>query len=251
MSIPDALQIFGENRVKDATLTALSGAASLENIRDGKYATKWTSVGSNDTTNEYISAQLLDRAGATTLYPFDTIILLNTNVKAGYAAYYNGSAWGNITGGTISALATTDTMVSFSEVTGSYMKLWLQTTQAANAQKYLGELKVCKHILTMSTLSNFARTDELRAGNYYTRGGNLVRFRIFNKFCGSLTLQNISKTQRDALWTAYDAYDFFVFAFFKDYALSETYDMAITSPPTETFNRKTQLYEITLEVKQR
>lgn len=252
MSLPNALQIFGENIVVSANLaSASSGFASIGNIRDRKYNTKWQSVGSNDATQEDLVIYFLSSSGVQVAKTFDTIILLNTNMKSGYAYYYNGSEWISLPETIISNLDVPDKLFSFDAVSGDSLRFWLNTTQIANQNKYLGELKVCKHVLTLDALSQFQRQDFAKEGHYYLSGGDLVRWREFRKFGGQLTLRNISKAQRDTLWAAYEAYDFFVFAFFSEYALAETYDVAITSPPSETFDRKTQLYEMGLEVKER
>ena len=256
MSFPNALQIFGENRIGMALLGQRSGAGTIENIRDRKYGTKWQSVGSSDAVEEYIDVFFKDKAGTYTAYDFDRIILLNTNAKAIRADYYTNPGTGPgtpIAGMTGKVNTATDALFAFDQppVTPYGLGLYLHTTQVPNQNKFLGELKICKHILTLSALTQFQRQDYAKEGNYYTQGGELVRWREFRKFGGSFTLQNMSQAQRDALWTAYEAYDFFVFCFFSDFALSETYDVAITAPPSEVFNRTTQLYAISLEVKER
>jgi len=257
MTMPDALQILGDNRVIGATLSGTSGSSTRENLRDLKYDTVWESVGASDTKNEYTYVRFFDAAGNYTCYPFDRILLLNTNalrieITVPYGATPPISM--GIDCGIYTNLSPDILIPIPIGVDESYMQgvdLMIKTTQTANEEKYIGELKLCKHILTLNALTQFQRQDYALEGNFYTRSGALVRWREFRKFGGSLTMQNVTQAQRDALWAAYELYDFFVFCFFSEYKLSETYDVAIVSPPTEVFNRKTQLYEITLEVKER
>jgi len=256
MSFPNAVQIFGENRVSYALLGQSSGAGTIENIRDRKYGTKWQSVGSSDAAEEYVDVFFKDKAGNYASYDFDRIILLNTNAKTIRADYYANPGTGPGTpmpGASVINNDKPDCIISLGAlpVTPYGVGLYLHSTQVPNQNKFLGELKVCKHILSLSALTQFQRQDYAKEGNYYTRNGDLVRWREFRKFGGQLTLQNVSQAQRDALWAAYESYDFFVFCFFSDFALSETYDVAITAPPSEVFNRTTQLYGISLEVKER
>ena len=256
MTLPNSLQIFGENRVFSSQLAVSSGALSAENLRDRDPDACWRSSGSSDSVQEYAKFLFRDGAGQSAPYAFDRVLLLNTNIKNFSAVYYtsaDGTASSAVPELAAAANTGSDALFELSApaFTPRGFGLFMQTTQTANAEKQIGGIKLCKHLLTLDALTTFDRRDYAREGSYYLAGGELVRWREFTRFGGTLTVKNLSKAGRDQLWAAYRDYDFLTLAFFTDYDLRQTYDVAVSAPPQETFDRKTQLYELSLEVKER
>lgn len=247
----NAIELYGENRVALSTLTGSSGTLSLGSLIDQKPSTKWQSVGSSDAIDEWLVAQFLDKSGLPTLRQFDRLILLNTNIKSGYAAYYNGSAWANINDTVTGDLAKPNKIFSFSPVSGYSLKFWFETTQTPNQQKYLGELKACKHILTLNALTNFERSGESKRGDYRVANGDLVKWSEWEKFGGTLRIQNLSQAQRDAIRQAVVDYDFLTFVFNDDPDNMEVYEVSVSTPMAERLNRRIGLYELELALKER
>ncbi|NLO90837.1 MAG: hypothetical protein GX410_02425 [Elusimicrobia bacterium] len=253
-AIPNALQIWGQNRAVDAELTVSSRTGTAENLRDRDPENCWVSSGSSDSVEESIRLMFRDAAGQPAAFGFDRVLLLNTNAKNLRGQYYASSTGG---GTAVPELAAQNSaqdalfQLSAPPFTPWGFSLHIQDTRTAGQEKFLGELKLCKHLLTLDALTSFDRSDYAREGSYYLAGGGLVRWREFTRFAGTLTVKNLSKTGRDLLRRACLDYDFLTLAFFTEYDLRQTYDVAVAAPPRETFDRKTMLYEMTLEVKER
>lgn len=251
----NAIQIFGENRVVLSTLSAYSGAASLPYVKDQKPATLWQSVGSDDAVNEFITSYFLNKSGSNAAYAFDRVVLLNTNVKSMKLYYYTsvGGTPVEISEGDISDNTQANRIIEMAALPSvPYgLSLSMYTTQTADEQKYLGELKACKHIMTLNALTEMERGGEARCGDYRVINGDLVKWRDWEKFGARLTMRNVSQAQRTALRQALADYDFLTFVFNDDADDMEVYEVSVAQPISERFNRKTGLYELDLEMKER
>jgi len=106
-------------------------------------------------------------------------------------------------------------------------------------------------LLTLNARSSFKRKDAAKCGNLRMSDGSLVAWQEWQKVEGTLSLQNVTQTDRDALLAAIADYDFLTFAFFTDYDPAQTYVFCVAEPPTETFDRRTRLYSLELSLKER
>jgi len=74
------------------TLTASTGTATIENIKDFDKETAWSSVGSNDTVKETIDIVF------TSAVTVDRLVLLQMNFKYFGVFFWDGGQWKNFTG---------------------------------------------------------------------------------------------------------------------------------------------------------
>lgn len=251
--IPNALKIFGENIISPlSNITVSSGDATKTNLIDQRPDTVWLSSGSNDTTTEIVATEFANKIGYIAPAHFDRIILLNHNIKSMSADYVYGTTTTDIPEATISDNAEDNLIIELAApVYADQVRLSALTTMEANVDKQIGELKLCKYVLTLDALSNFERTDWRRGGTYRTRSGSLVRWNEAERVEGNFTIENITQTQRDAIYQATKDYDFLTFVLYDNFDPAAVYEFAIVNPPIETFDRKTRLYSITLQVKER
>ncbi len=131
-------KFYTENYINNrCTFSFTSATNSLSNrLYDNSRDLKLISLGSNDTTDEVW----------TITFPYqvdiDTIFIDNHNIKSGNLQYWNGSAFVDFsTPISWSGNIATTNIFSFTSVGISIIKLTMSTTQAANAQKYVGELR--------------------------------------------------------------------------------------------------------------
>lgn len=139
---------YKKNFITDsATMTATSANASLiKNLYDRKPSTVLSSTTSNDTTPEVWEITPYDCT-----CPIDTIFIHNHNIKSGSVDYWNGSAWVSFsTPATWSANASSMTVFKFTGVAIKKLRITMNTTIVANAQKYIGEVYMLQTLGTPS-----------------------------------------------------------------------------------------------------
>ena len=251
----NALKIFGENCVNgDCGYTFSSGSALVAYLYDQNQATAWTSSGSNDATEESIAITFKNWQGTEISRTFDRIIILNHNIKAGAFDYWDGSAWQVISAAAMTAVTASNTLIELvTPISATRFRVRLTTTQTTNAEKYIGELKVCQSIITGSQLwrSDIPRNDEQKSGSFRTGQGGLVSWREWSKFGAAGTLYDVSKTDHDLLFPYLKASGFITIVFWNDFDLTECFEASLVGAPNHKLDRKTALYEISLELKER
>ena len=249
----DPIEIYSENYVNgDCAITVTSGDATKAYLYDQKPATCHLSSGSSDSTPETVEVAFKNWQGAAVTRTFDRIILLGHNYKAVTAYYYNGSAWVAIAEATLT-LAAANTVIEISTpVICSGVRVIAATTQAANAEKYLGELKVCLNILSLGlALTDWQPSGEQKAGAYRLAGGPLVAWKEWTKLAGTLSVENLAKTTKDALLPYMKASGFITLVLHSDFDASEIYEFSIASAPAWAIDRKAELFSLSMELRER
>jgi len=251
----NGLKIYSQNWLdENCAITCLSGDALKAYLYDQNQETKYSSSGSDDATEETIEIIFKNWQGTEISRTFDRIIMLNHNVKSGGADYWNGSAWVAIPEAAMTAETTAYKYVSVaSAISASRVRMRLSTTQTANAQKFIGELKFCLSILDGTQLwrSSLPRQDEQRSGYERTGDGRLVFYREWTKFAASGQLYDVAKADHDLLLPYMKAAEFITIVFYEDHAPEDCFECAIVNAPRRDINRKTGLYEISLELQER
>lgn len=251
----NAIRLFTENYVNaDCAYTISSGGDLQSYLYDQVRATQWSSSGSNDATQETIEVIFKNWQGTEVSRTIDRLILLNNNIKAGGADYWDGSAWVAISDATLTANASADLVIDLSTpVSTSRLRLRLDTTMTTNAEKVIGEFKACASIFSGSQqwLSDLRREDEQKSGNYRLAGGSLVQWREYAKFGATLTLMDVSKANRDTLMPYLTAGGWLTLVVAYDHDPAAIYEVAVVSAPQEALDRKAGTYEISLELKGR
>jgi len=249
------MEIYSGNFLTAQCLvTASSGAGGVALLYDRKPATAWASSGSTDSIMETLGIAFRDSAGQPVARTFDTVMLLNHNVKDMTARYLDTSgAQQAIAEANIPNCQTPDLFLDLpAPVTGSGLTLKLSATQIADREKSIGELKVCRRVLSLGNArTGFERRDQSKQGYYYTADGSLVSWREYYKRAGTLTLEELTLSDRNTLLAAVEAYDFLTVVFHRDFYAREVFEFAVIAPVIETLSRVTGRYTLALEVTER
>jgi len=249
----DPIEIFSENYVNgDCEITVTSGDATKAYLYDQKPATCHLSSGSSDIIPETVEVNFKNWQGAALNRTFDRIILLGHNYKAITADYYDGFAWQPIAEATLTLAAANTVIEIATPISAARVRVVAATTQVANAEKYLGELKICLNVLSLGlALSDWQPAGEQKAGAYRLAGGPLVAWKEWTKLAGILSLENVAKTTKDALLPYLKANGFITVVFYSDFDTSEVYEMSIASAPAWTVDRKAELFSLSMELREK
>ena len=136
-------EIYSKNYINsDGVDTFSTGASVGLRIHDWDQASKWASVGSNDARLETFDHEFFEEGSAINR-TFDTVILLNHNLKNWRLQYWDGSAWQDTTAA-YSVDAGSNTFTTITEIVNrAKVRLHMEKTQVANQEKSVGELIVC------------------------------------------------------------------------------------------------------------
>lgn len=249
----DPIEIFSENYVNgDCTIVVTSGDGTKAYLYDQKLTTHHLSSGSSDAIPETIDVTFNNWQGEAVNRTFDRIVLLGHNYKAITADYYNGSAWVSITEATLTLSAANTIIEIAAPIAAGRVRVVAATTQVANAEKYLGELKVCLDLLSLGlTLSDWQPAGEQKAGAYRLAGGPLVAWKEWTKLSGTLSLENVAKATKDSLLPYIKTSSFITLVFYADFDASEIYEFSIVSPPSIGVDRKAELFNLGIELRER
>lgn len=157
MSITGGIKFFEKSRSDvdniNTVITVSSGESLKYRINDRVTYTKWQSVGSNDSTTETIEIDF----GAE--YDIDRILLIRNNFKA-FSVRYDNSGWSHFTNvvtkeGTQTNITETDNSketnyYEFDKVTTQKILISVDTTQTADAEKFLFQFIATEEIGTFT-----------------------------------------------------------------------------------------------------
>ena len=249
----DPIEVLSENYVNgDCTIAVTSGDATKAYLYDQKPATAHLSSGSNDATTETVDVSFKNWQGAAVVRTFDRIILLGHNYKAITADYYDGAAWQPITEATLTLAAANTIIEIATPISATRVRVVAATTQVANAEKYLGELKVCLNLVSLGlALTDWQPSGEQKAGAYRLAGGPLVAWKEWTRLAGTLSLENVLKTTKDTLLPYLKASGFITLVFHADFDASEVYEFSIASAPAWAVDRKAELFSLSMELRER
>ena len=195
-----------------------SGALTKARIYDQRYDLLWQSSGETDESgfNTYIEAvfyqgsNLINRT-------YDTIILQGINLKQFKLQNYSGGAYADISGASYTNNADSSVRIKLaSPITGSKIKLLMQSTIVANQEKSVGEFWCAlESICLQQVASSRNRGDYFRGGDFYLANGSLRSFTIFSKANFTFNFQNISDADFITLKSIYDQH--LVMTFYPNY----------------------------------
>ena len=143
MAVTGGIKFFNENKIKDGTSVGSTGTASAKYVLDLDVDTFWRSVGSNDSTTETLTVTFDSLS-------LDRILLLDCNFKAFTVKYWGGSSYDHFAnvigiGGTAktniteTAFSENSAYYEFDSVTTTGLQISIDTTQVADAEKYLSQ----------------------------------------------------------------------------------------------------------------
>jgi len=249
----NGLKIYGENFVTEfCTITPVSGAATQDYLFDQNQDTKWASDGSSDIIEESLDITFKNWQGEEVNRTFDRLVILNHNLKAITADYYDGAAWVSIPEATLT-LASGYTIIELAApVTAGRVRINCLTTQVANEEKSIGELKVCLAVLEEPAWrSNFPRRDSMRGGDYRLAGGPLVAWKEWTKVSGTLSLENIALASLDAILPYMKQAAPMTVVFWEDFDPAEVYEFLVVNAPQIQIDRKMRLFSASLSLEEK
>lgn len=145
---------FGDIDFDDATSSVSTGSTLKDSVRDRRRHTKWQSFGSDDLTTETVTLVFGSEKS------MNRLLIVNHNLKAYTAKYWNGSAWTHFAnvvtkeGSQANITETTNTKTTnyyeFTEVATDRIQISATACQTADAEKYIGELIATKEIGTFT-----------------------------------------------------------------------------------------------------
>lgn len=251
----NGLKIFTENWLNEhSDILCSSGDTNNAYLCDQKQDTKWASESSNDATQETIEIVFNNWQGAEVDRNIDRIIFLNHNLKAGGVDYWSAGAWVEIAEATFTGLASAYTFIELTApVVTSRIRVRLDTTQTANEDKEIGELKFCEKILDGTQLwrSDIPRSDSQLAGTYRTGEGRLVFWREWTKFAASGYLQEVTLANKNTLLPYLKSGGFITIVFYQDFDPTECFECALVEGPRFSLDRKSELFEVSLNLEER
>ena len=248
----NGIKVFGENFVNgDCAYAFSSGDSGQAYLYDQKQATKWTSSGSSASTEESIAITFKNWQGEEVNRTFDRIILLETNFALMGADYWDGSAWQAISEAALTLAAEHKIIEIASPITASRFRLRCTTVQSGT-EKYLGELKVCESVLDAPRWeSSFSRRDDKKGDSYRLAEGDLVSWKEWTKVEGTLSLSSVARADLDEIIPYMKTATFLTLVLHDDFDLSDCYEFAVSSAPRVQLDRKTELYDVNMELAER
>lgn len=166
------VKFYNSNQIDSiATFTFTTANSALSSyLYDNDRTTKLPSIGSNDATTE---TYLIEFSTSKT---FDAVHIDNHNIKSGDVMYWNGFAYVDFsTAATWSSNSASSTFFSFNSVSTTKLRIRMNTTIIANAQKYIGEIRAFAIIGTVSANPTEASPEfiERSVQNQGAVGGNI------------------------------------------------------------------------------
>jgi len=166
MAISGGIKFFYKNRGdiddENADASVTSGGDTADHARSRRRWLRWESVGSDDTTTEVYTLDF----GAD--YAINRLILNRHNFKNFWVKYWDGVDWAHFTnvvtkeGSQVDIDETGNTKTTnyyeFTEVTTSKIRISIDTTQTADAEKYLYEAIATKELGTLNGYPGYQGT---------------------------------------------------------------------------------------------
>lgn len=157
MAIGGGIKFFNKNKILEvdgATIaSSVSGDILAEYAIDKNPITFWTSIGSSDATTEELIVQFTSQT-------FDRLILQNHNFKGFNVQYWSGAGYshfaavvgldGALSNITETAFADDTAYYEFTPVTTTRLRIQCNTTQVANAQKFISQIIFTEELGTLS-----------------------------------------------------------------------------------------------------
>ena len=173
---------------ENSTYTTTSGSAlSASYLYDRSTYNIYTSVGSDDVTDEVIEIEF---DGNET---FNRILMNVHNIKSGVIEYWNGSSWVDFsTAISLSANTDTTSYFEFDSVTCSKIRLTLSTTMSTDDEKTIAELLVFTELGTLSASPVKTKIGFPKYGvQRKSANGGSINVIFGKKYQGSFTYTNV------------------------------------------------------------
>jgi hypothetical protein len=253
-------KIYSKNYLtKDCVVTVTSGDTLKAYLYDQLKTPQWISSGETAESGNY-TCQITINFMADSYSPysvnrtFDTLILINTNIKKFKLQYWNGSSFVNINE-TITTNNSADFIIvdfSSAPVSSEKVRLCMDSTIVAGQEKKIGELWIVDYKFTLSNLLiGHDRKDWIKEGQYRLANGTLETWQEISKFTLNQSLRNVEKALRDNLKDLKEEYDNFTIYPNGDEWDDELFLVYWRNVWTENYNPKTTLYTILFNIEEK
>ncbi len=150
-------KFFDKNFIdKAAVVTASTGQATVGRVFDRDNELQWVSVGSDDATVETIQIDFKS-GGLEFLRTFDFLAVLNHNLKNFKFQHDVGAGFVDTPGASVAAETASFTLFPITQIVNAKSaKLVMNTTQATDDEKKVGEILVLKRLLEFPTDEAFS-----------------------------------------------------------------------------------------------
>lgn len=120
---------------------------------------------------------------------------------------------------------------------------------ASESEEYFYSFILLKSLLVLDTvLSSLRPSVFCRGGHHYTAGGNLILWREFCKHGGTLTLENVSSSVKNALAEICAGNLLLTFIFYGGFDLSQSGEYGLAAPLKTELDRSLSLWRAEMEL---
>jgi len=103
-----------------------------------------------------------------------------------------------------------------------------------------------------NALCEWERQDSaVESGSFYTKSGELVSWTGPQKVAGTLSIKNLTLTDRQTLLDAIAANTFLTVALYCDFDPAQVFELALVEPPSESFDRTSRRFSMKLKLQER
>ena len=254
-------KIYSKNFLTgDCIIEVTSGDTLKSYLYDQKKTPQWQSSGETSESGAY-SCQITIDFMTDSYSPysinrtFDTLILVNTNLKKFKLQYWNGSTFVDITETITTNNASDFVIIDFSTAPVSSEKVRLcmdSTFSPAGQEKKIGELWIMDYKFTLTNLLiGYDRQDWVKEGKYRLADGTLETWEEVSKFSLNQSLRNVGKTLRDNLKDLKEEYDNFTIYPDSDEWEDDLFLIFWINNWQESYDWKTDLYTIQFSIEEK
>jgi len=185
---------------------------------------------------------------------FDTLVLINTNLKKFKLQYWDGTQFVDIADTIKTTNTDTDVIIDFSSspVASEVVRLVMDSTITPGEEKKIGELWVMDYKFILEhIIIGHDRDDWGKEGAYRLAGGQLETWNEeVDKFTLNQTLRNVGETLRDNLKDLKDDYDNFTIYPNGDEWVDDFFLVYWVNPWKESYLPKIDLYVVPFHIEE-
>ncbi|WP_424244382.1 hypothetical protein Dip510_001652 [Elusimicrobium posterum] len=179
---------------------------------------------------------------------FDTLILLNTNVKNLIVSAADTSG---VYTPVLYVTENTEKNVFKnieSKITTSSIKINIAASNASYAE--IGELKICNFLVDLCALTKSKEGKDCNAGSFSTTNGRLIHYKDFSKWTNGLEIENLSKADFDVLSSEIESEEEMIIAPYLDLDIKAIYECYVKPEIKYSVDRKTELYNLSIDTRE-
>lgn len=186
-----------------------------------------------------------DRYGNPTSRKIDTLILQNTNIKKLTVSYLNNGGYTalfNVSNNT----ASTVFLKAQSAVETSSLQIDIPSTD--NPAEISGRFGVYGFICNLLALTDSNYKNEANAGGYRVVNGNYIHYFDYKKWSAKVKMENLAQDQFTLLSEQAQNIGEITAIPYQDLFIDAVYECAVNPEIAYGLNRKTELFNLTLEL---